>query len=454
LSEHPTDDLLSAYAHDPSPAAGAAELEAHLEACPPCQKLLNELRAIEALLGEEDSWQTDPVDIAPPPAVRALSAMAAHNRREDAEAEAMLSPLLNRFIEQSSGAFIWADIGSNPAYYTAGVVRKLADAADKAQYSAPRRALILAETASVIVGMLSTTVYTPIEIAALRGVALKQQANVNRQLGRFQAALEALSRAERAYRELPRPELDLASITFIRGTIHFHQHNFELAAQHAEESAAIFARLGQTELYLRSRHLQGGIAFEQRELGKAQSIFDSILAHGEATGDLVWIARETQALGNCYLERGELSSASLACYQAMHAFRDLGILSEEIRCRWGCAVIVQREGHYRTAIARLRAVREEFVALGGVYDAALVTLDVMETFLLLEKPRDVQQTAGNIVKLFKDAGVVTGALTAADYLKQAAAMRNVTPSLISYIRRYFRRVDVQPDLAFVPPSTL
>jgi hypothetical protein len=138
----------------------------------------------------------------------------------------------------------------------------------------------------------------------------------------------------------------------------------------------------------------------------------------------------------------------------MVAFRQLHLVSDEIRCRWGLALLVQREGRYRTAIPRLREVRDEFANLGVVSDAALVTLDLMETFLLLGEPREVRRAAGNIVTLFKDAGMTTGALTAADYLKQAAAMRSVTPDLIEYIRRYLRRVAVQPSLAFVPPAAL
>lgn len=449
---HPTDQLLSTYALDPR-IDEAAALEAHLTDCSPCRRRLDDLRAIEALLADESSWP-QPEDTAPPPSLRLLSAAAARKRSEDAAADAMLSGVLQRFLSGASGAFVWADISSKAEYHTGGVVRKLAEAADQAQYSAPRRALILGETASAIVGMLSTQVYSETEIAALRGLAWKQRANANRHLGRFSEALEALDRAERAYRALARPELDLASLTYIRGTIHYEQQRYDLAAQHAEESAAAFAQLGQTELYVRSRYLQGSIAFEQRQLGEAQVIFDAILAHAKTTGDLSWIATTSLALGNCHLERRELSIAPQYFHRGMLAFRELGILSAEIRCRWGLALLVQREGRYRTAIPRLQEVREEFTKLGAASDAALVTLDLMETFLLLEKPREVRRAAGNIVHLLKEAGMVTGALTAADYLKTAAAMSKVTPTLIDYVRSYFRRVDAQPDLAFVPPQTL
>ncbi len=447
---HPSEQLLSAYALDPADVEDAAEIEAHLADCPSCRQQVEDFREIEALLAEPESWADNPPAYAP----ERLSAISARNRREDAEADALLTATLDRFLAEASGAFVWADIPHRREYHTAGVVRKLADAADKAQYSVPLRALILAETASQIVGMLSTRTYTDTEIAALRGLSYKQQANANRQLGRFSAAVEALKRAERAYRELPRPELDLASITFIRATIHTDQQTYQVAEPLAEQSSAAFARLGQMELYFRSRYLQGRIAFEQCQLGEAQSIFDTVLAYGEMSGDLSWIARGAQALGNCYLERRDFANAAQYLHQGMLAFRQVRIVSEEIRCRWGLALVVQREGRYHTAIPRLREARDEFANLGAVSEAALVTLDLMETFLLLGKPREVRRTAGNIVTLFKDAGMVTGALTAADYLKQAAAMSSVTPSLIEYVRKYLRRVDAQPDLAFVPPAAL
>jgi tetratricopeptide (TPR) repeat protein len=452
LSGHPSDDLLSTYALDPSLVDAVTELEDHLDRCEACGRRLEEFSAIEALLAEPESW---PGEGPPPQAPRALVEIAARDRREDAEADAMLAPLLDRFLARSSWAFLWADIASMPEYHTAGVVRKLADAADKAQYSVPSRALLLAETANTIVGMLAAKkMYTPMEIAALRGLSWKQQANANRQLGTFQAAFDALDRAERAFRELRRPELDLASVTYLRAVIYTEQQKYDIAAPLAERSTAVFSQLGQIEFYFRSRQLQGWIAFEQRRLGEAQSIFSSVLGYGETNDDLFWIAHGSMALGNCFLERGELSGATQYLHRGMSAFRDVGMLADEIRCRWGLALVFQRDRRYLAAIPRLRDVRDAFTTLGNVSDAGLVTLDIMETYLLLGKPREVRRTAGNIVKLFKEAGMVTGAVTAADYLKQAAAMSNVTSNLIGYIRRYLRQVAAQPDLVFVPPQSL
>ena len=117
-------------------------------------------------------------------------------------------------------------------------------------------------------------------------------------------------------------------------------------------------------------------------------------------------------------------------------------------------MVTRREGRPRRAVPRLRAVHDEFVALGAATDAALVTLDLMETFLELSDARNVQRAAGDVVRLFKEHGMLTGALTAADYLKRAAAMRAVTPGIIDYVRKYLRRVEVEPDFSFVAPAPL
>jgi len=86
-------------------------------------------------------------------------------------------------------------------------------------------------------------------------------------------------------------------------------------------------------------------------------------------------------------------------------------------------------------------------------DAALVTLDLMETYLAMRKWREVRTAAGNVIELFRQNGMLTGALTAANWLRHAARMKSVTPSSLSYLRTYFKRVDLQPDFAFVPPDS-
>jgi len=441
--DHPSDDLLSAYALDPVLVPDRAALEAHLPLCRPCSDRLAEIRAFDARLEDDDAHPQ-----VPDPDGSRFRATAAQTAREDLEAEELLRELL----DGPSEAFVWANLQEKPKYYTGGVVRKLAAAADKASYTAPLHAQNLADTAIAIAGALSPALYPEALLASWRGTALKQRASAFRHQGKYAAALEALDRAERQFKLLPRPELDLAAVAFTRATIAYEQEEYGRAGELAATSTREFAHQGQSEMYYGSRLLEGAIAFELRDLDVAEAIFRQLYAHGEQTDSKHWLARAAQALGNCFIERGALNEATQSLHMAMLLFRELGITVEEIRCRWGVARVVQKSGQHRIAADRLRSARDEFLNLPAATDAALVTLDLMETFLALRKPRDVRRAAGNVVAIFTEAGMLTGALSAANYLRHAAAMKTVTPSLLDYVRRYFRRVDLQPDFAFVPPA--
>lgn len=442
--DHPADDLLTSYVLDPLLVPDRAALEAHLEACTECRARLAEARAFESLLQDDASW---PEEEATPLGME-LRASAAARAEEDEEAAA----LLDRVLDGPPASFVWENLQEKPKYYTAGVVRRLIAAAAGAWYSAPLHALNLAETAIAIAGMLPTERYSDVEIASLRGTAWKWRANALRLLGRYPLAFEALDRAERIYATLPRPELDLASVRFIRATVFYEQEAYERAAALAAQASDEFSHLGQVEMYLSSRLLEGNICFERRELARAETIYRQIRAYGESSGSQQWLARAGRLLGACLIERGDLTEATQMLSAALLRFRDLRLTIEEIRCRWSLARIAQKSGQYYSAVQRFLAVRDELTQIGAITDAALVTLDLMGTYLSLRKHKEVRRAARNIVALFTEAGMLTGAVVAANWLKHAAVAKRVTPSILDAVGRYLRRVDLQADFAFVPPA--
>lgn len=442
MNDHPSEDVLSGYVLDPSLVTGREQLENHLDACMRCREHVDAIRAFDAALKDEDSWPEESADL------NALLRQDAIARRENEEADQSLRP----FLTGSSGSLAWANLAEKPKYHTGGVVRRLTAEADTASYNQPLHALLLADTAIAIASALPHERYTIPELASWRGTAWWIRANALRHLGRYPGAFESLDVAERFYRMLPRPELDLAQVTFTRAAILCEQGEYARADELAAISTREFSQLGQTDLYLKGRLLQGWIAFERRHLATAEEIFREIHVHGEATGSTKWIARASQALGNCFVESGAFDHAVQHLMTALRLFAEQGLLVEEIRCRWGIARVAQKSGNHEAAVSRLRAVRDEFAKMRVRTDAALVTLDLMETYLAMRRWRDVRAAAGNVVELFREAGMVTGALTAANWLRHAARMRTVTPPVLDYLRSYFKRVDLQPDFAFVPPS--
>lgn len=441
--EHLSDDVLFAYALDPILVPDREAIKEHLNSCGDCRQELAEI-AFDLKLANPEAWpdKRDDDD--------ELPLIARESAREDAEAET----LLNDLLEGPPEAFVWANLPEKPKYYTGGVVRKLSAASYEALETGPLHSLNLADAAITIAGMLRDGTYHGALLASWRGTAWKQRANALVRLGRFPAAFEALERAEREYRLVPRPDFDLAAVTYIRATLFHEQDEQERARRLAAESTCVFLHRGQSEMYFASRLLEGAIAFRLGDLDAAELIFQQIHAHGEQTGSRgrVWLARAAQGLGNCAIERRALDEATRLIHTSMLLFRELGMTVEEIRCRWMIALVVQRSGHYQRAIERFRAARDEFLRLGGTTDAALVSLDLMETFLLLRKPRELRRAAGNIVAILTSAGMLTGAVAAASFLRRAASIDAVTPALLDYLRSYLRRVELQPDLAFAPPG--
>jgi hypothetical protein len=89
-----------------------------------------------------------------------------------------------------------------------------------------------------------------------------------------------------------------------------------------------------------------------------------------------------------------------------------------------------------------------------VTDAALVGLDIVEALQALNKPQRIVALAQHLFSVFTNAGMLTGALSAIAYLKEAAASGALTKDDLAKIRSFLRRAERQPNLEFVRPPRL
>jgi KaiC/GvpD/RAD55 family RecA-like ATPase len=140
--------------------------------------------------------------------------------------------------------------------------------------------------------------------------------------------------------------------------------------------------------------------------------------------------------------------------QAILIFRETGPAADRASTEWGLARVVLHGGNPTEAVRRLRDVIAAFEQMGMVTDAALASLDMADAFLVLKRPEQIEKVARHAFRVLKKAGVVTGALTALAYLKEATASRRVSPAVIDGVRRFLRRVERQPELLFIPPPDI
>lgn len=129
----------------------------------------------------------------------------------------------------------------------------------------------------------------------------------------------------------------------------------------------------------------------------------------------------------------------------------LGQRTQIIRTEWGVARLFMDGGKLEEAIRRLRTVIAELVSGGMVTDSALAGLDLAEILLAVGQQREIVVLARDLFRVFTDAGMLTGALTAIAYLKEAAESGRLTSADIEAVRGFLRRAERQPSLLFVPP---
>lgn len=445
---HIPEGELALYAAQPEAIAEGrrAEVEAHLAMCAECQETHDFFAIREDDLGDDlaepDTWEP----VIGSATHDSLMEYGARVAEEDRDAEIILKPFLDNPMSTA-----WTSLLAKRRYRTGGVVRKLNAAAHVIHLNKPRIALTFADAAISVAEVLPDDLYPARAVYQLRGAAWKERAKAQLILGHLPQAHDSLDHAARAYVMTPHNGLGLSLVELLRAGVLKEQERFDEAmakAQHAERG---FAHAGDEKRRMNAAFLCGGILLEAGDPNGALPIFRRIIEYGENTRSAQWIALGSYAAGNCEIERGHVGEASLLFHDALVIFRELGPERELLLTKWGIARVVFHSGKLSEAIRRLRDVAAEFEGRGMVTNAALVGLDISEGLLALDRPKDIVGLAQHLFSEFMKAGMLTGALSAIAYLKEAAAAKRLTKQDIEAIRAFLRRAERRPSLQFVRP---
>jgi len=443
--KHPSESVLGMLALQRDLVKNRESVEAHVAGCSLCRSAFEAIVAFDTALAEPDSWLDKETGNA---GLEELRRFAARSAAEDQTATELLAEFE---APESAARFVWADLPARSAYRTGGVARRLCRIAYGMCEHQPLYALALAQAASRIATNLPDTSYPRRGIHELRGESWKEQANALRFLGRFPEALAALDQAEAEYRRLPHEGIGLVNVQYVRASLLMEQDRLEEAEALATASAGAALVLGDTERFMRGRHLLGHILFERHDYAAAAQVWDGILQYGRARGDQLWIAREELAIGNCHLELDQAAEAGRSLHEALRIFTELNIPSEITRTEWALARLEFREGHGVQAMHRLREAVSQLSACGMLTDSALAALDLAEMLDASGRMREIPRLLNGVVSTFTEAGKLSGALAALAYLKSAAATGTLTPAMLTHVRRFLVAADRQPELLFGPP---
>lgn len=444
LVSHMPEGDLALYGFDPDavPAERRATIEQHLAACAECQASHDFFAVTEEDLQDGNTWEP----IVGSATYASLMDYGTRIAEEDREAEEILKPVI-----ANPATAAWTSLATKRRFCTGGVVRKLSAAAHRIFESDPLAALTLADAAISVAEVIPDDTYPAHAVDQLRATAWKERANAQMFLGQCPEAHASLDRAERFYRRIRNSGLGLSMVALVRAGVLYEQQRLDEATAMAQRAELGFAHAGDEKRRMDAVFLRASIMFEAGDPPSAIPLFQQVIDYGENVKSLLWVARGAYAIGNCEVDRRNLSEASMHFHKALVIFREIGPGPLRVMTEWGIARVVLQSGKLSEAIRRLRDVAAELEKWSMVTDAALVGLDIAEALLALDRPKQIVELAQHLFSVFTKAGMLTGALSAIAYLKEAAAGKRLTTTDVEAIRSFLRRAEHQPSLHFAPP---
>jgi tetratricopeptide (TPR) repeat protein len=428
--------------------SGAHASDPHVSACGECADKLDGFRLVVDALHDPATWDQREFDAAPNPhTIATLRAFAGNMAAEDAAAEAYVADLL------AGPRSSWmARLAAHPEYRTAGTVRKLIAATDRALDTMPADAVEITALATDIAEHLDPAAHRPDTLARLRGGAWRERAYALFYTAQIAQAERALLIAASHLEECSLPEYEQARLSIVRALIARTVESYGQARMAARSAAATFTSFADVR---RAASAQLAEAHSCYGSGDYRAAFEILSRVERQLRTSSHAETHALALGNlafCCWKLNRIDDA-LNYHEAAATLLDgLGIRTESVRTRWNIASILASEGRVDEALSRLNGVVAEFRQLGMSGLATFAQLDVAELLLARGQYEDVEEICKTAMHEFASAGLehTQRALTALALMKEAAASRTATPVLVRRVREYLHRLPAEPNLLFLP----
>ena len=422
--------------------------EDHLGACTGCREKLDAYRLVANALREEATWDERPLDETPNPhTIATLRNFADQMAAEDLDAALYLQDLLEGPRET------WMDnLRQHPEFRTAGVVRKLIEAAPAALDAMPRDAVELTALATEIADHLDPCIDTTDTVSRLRGAAWRERAYALFYTGDFANAERALCASESHFTESCVNEYDLARVGIVRALVERSTERYGTAIASARRSAGTFSRFEDLSRTASARLAEVHLLYSAGDFKAAFAILSGLATMLQSSEDSDTYARVLCNLGYCCWKLGKIDDALQHHDAAAALLDDLEICAESNRMRWTVASMLAGEGRVDEAIRRLQGVQREFERLGMANLVALVGLEIAELHLARGEYALVEAICRAAMRSFEASGVAhtARALTALAFMHEAAQKRTATPVLVRHVRKYLERLPASENLLFVP----
>lgn len=367
--------------------------------------------------------------------------------RERSRARQALTPLAKLVAQER-----WRRIEAEPAFHSWGVAEALLGECRDSWADRPDQARRAAELALRLIEGLDAQAEHVLDLAA-RGSAYL--GNSLRILSDLRGADRALALAEDRRLRGSGDERLAAEILDLKSSLRRDQRLFDEAELAVSQAVRRYLDVGERHLAGRSLLNHATILSVGCQSDRALRTLEAalFLIDRQQEPRLFFLARFTRA--QLLLATGRRAEAERVVQEITRDELRHGHPLDRLRWRWFEAQLAIEGGGPIGAEEALREIREEFLARGIGYDAALVSLDLALLYLRQGRMAEVKSLAAELLPIFEARNVRREALAALLLFERAAEAELVTHQLLSEVRSTLETARGLPDwrvLAVVEPS--
>lgn len=423
-----------------------ASSDAHLPACSDCSAKAESFQLIADSLHDADVWDKRVIRTeAVPATIATLRAFADRMAAEDTGASLILDELLAGTREE------WMPrLQQHPEWWTAGLVRKLTEASQRAIDTMPPDALEMTRMATNVAESLPDD--STGAVHQMRGAAWRDHAYALYYTGRFSDADQAIRTAESHLALCKVDEYERGRLGIVRALVSRAFERFDEAVGAAVTSTSTFARFGDFRRHASARLAHVHLLFSRNDYVTADRVLRELELQLRDTDEFDTHARVLGNLGFCAwkLKNVEEGVRFYELSSALHT--SIGVVTEPVRDRWALAMMLAEAGRLEQAYTRLCELLPEMERLGMASEAALNALNMSELLLADGRYEQVEDLCRSAMRMYERAGIAHGtrALTALGFMHEAVLQRKANSKLVRNVREYIRRLPEQPNLLFAP----
>lgn len=330
-----------------------------------------------------------------------------------------------------------------PRFQSWGLFELLLETARR-ELDRPQEALDLLRLALAIADRLDSGLGST-ESAKMR--AWVYTGNALRILSDFRASDRAFAEAELLSLS-SRDSLDEALVSEYKASLRRSQGRFAEAVDLLDRAIALYGEAGELHYQGRSLITQGVVRLYAGETDLAAENFRNgiFLIQPATEPRLVLIAH--YGLIHCAHDNGRYAEARSLIEEARPVWDQVGKRLDLVRLRWLEGKVVLGLGQYQLAEQAFLEVRDEFIAAGVAYDAALASLDLAGIYSQQGRLAEIKSLVAELLPIFQARDAHSETLAALICFQQAADMEQITLSLVEEVANYLKNASHTPGLVF------